>query len=351
MDQNNHGIRKAAVLVTSLDRQTVDLLLDQLEPQEAQRVRQAVIDLGPVDPAERDRIVDEFLRVGPMAPFLGIRSTREESQERKQPPGIELDDRLARKLSVGAVQPSDGEAFGNRPSDGPPFRFLHDAECEKLSRVLSAERPQTISLVLSHLPPEQAGRVLARFAPELQTEVVRRLVTLEETDPAILREVEQALESRFSEHVRMQRRRVAGLSAVAGMLEATEQSVGMQILDNLGRHDQQLAEKLGPPQLEFDDLASADGPTWMAILDAADSEVMTLALVGAPPELVRRILRQLPEYQSQALRHRLDHLQPTRLSDMEEARQEIADLARRLVISGRIKLPRSSYPLPTAAAA
>ena len=67
----------------------------------------------------------------------------------------------------------------------------------------------------------------------MQAEVVRRLVDLEETAPEILREVEEALQSRLSQQVQMQRRRVAGLAAVAGILQAADGRTGMEILDNL----------------------------------------------------------------------------------------------------------------------
>ena len=85
---------------------------------------------------------------------------------------------------------------------GHPFRFLQETEAEKLVRVLGSERPQTIALVLSHLSPVRAGAVLARLPENVQVDVIHRLVDLEETDPEILREVEEALRSRLSQQVR-----------------------------------------------------------------------------------------------------------------------------------------------------
>ena len=142
---------------------------------------------------------------------------------------------------------------------GRVSRFaLREAEADKLARVLAGELPQTIALVLSHLPPQQAGAVLARLQPALQTDVVHRLVDLEETDPEILRAVEETLEARLSKQVQMQRRRVAGLAAVAGILQASDGRASMQILDNLTAHDRQLAERLTPRPLAFEDLVDAD---------------------------------------------------------------------------------------------
>jgi flagellar motor switch protein FliG len=49
-------------------------------------------------------------------------------------------------------------------------------------------------------------------------------------------------------------------------------------------------------------------------------------------------LQRLPAAEAEAFRHHLDHLGPTRLSDVEESRRRIEDLARRLVVERRISL-------------
>jgi len=320
------GIRKAAILVASLDRQTADCVLDRMDPAQAARVRRAILDLDPIDPAERRRVVDEFFRMRPRMPA-------------ESPPGIELDGRLAQALACGRPATARGEGDEDESADASHFGFLRDAETEKLARWLGAERPQTIALVLSHLAPRQAGDVLARFAPALQVDVIRRLVDLEETDPEILGEVERALRARFSDEMLMRRRRVAGLAAVAGILKASDRRVGVGILDNLGRHDRQLAERLSPEPFDFDDLARLDGDALAAILQEAGPQRTMLALVGAPPRLVERFLHGLSESEARLVRQRLTHVGPTRLSDVDGARRQMAELARRLALQGRVALP------------
>jgi flagellar motor switch protein FliG len=325
--------------VTSLDRATADLVLDQMDAEQARQVRQAIMDLTSIDPQEQREIVAEFRRC--RAPSRGVPSTREPL------PGVEIDGELAKKFVPPSLDRPKKAATGGRaaPEDAepapssPPFRFLREAEADRLARVLAAERPQTIALVLSHMPPQRAGNVLARLSAALQVDVIRRLVDLEETDPQILREVERGLQSRLSEQVRMQRRRVAGLSAVAGILEACDQQVGTGILENLSRHDRQLAERLHPGGLEFTDLVEADDESLGVTLRAADGELIQLALVGAPPEWIDRFLGLIPGVRARQIRRDLDHLGPTRLSDVEEARQRLAALARHLAAQRRIRLP------------
>lgn len=320
MNALKHGLRKAAILVASLDTPAADALLDQLTAEQAQRVRDLVMELDPIDPAEQRQVIDEFFRVGPLMPVNSL-------------PGIELDGELARRLvDRSRGLPGEGRLAGT-PSGGAqgrPFQFLQETEAEKLARVLAGERPQTIALVLSHLSPGRAGAVLARLPPALQVEVIHRLVDLEETDPQILREVEEALQSRLSEPVELQRRRVAGLHAVAGILQASDGRVSTQILDNLAVHDRSLAERLGPRPLEFDSLVDMDDDMLAEVFAEAGHELAVPALLGASPELVQRVLGVLPLAEAGNLREQLDHPGPIRLRDVEEARREVARLAQRM---------------------
>jgi flagellar motor switch protein FliG len=320
MNPLNDGLRKAAILVASLDTPAADALLDQLTDEQARQVRDLVIEMGEIDRREQQRVIEEFRRVEPLAQVKGLA-------------GIELDGELARRL----VEHSDGRRDDAQASSGPersgrPFQFLQETEAEKLARILAGERAQTIALVLSHLPPGRAGAVLACLHAGLQVEVVRRLVDLEETDPQILRAVEEALQSRLSEKVPLERRRVAGFQAVLGILEASDDGVGTKILNNLATHDRLLAERLGPRTwpLDFDNLIDLDDEVLNDVFTRAGRELAVPALLGASPELVERVLGLLPYDAAETMREQLDHPGPIRLRDVEEARREVARIAERM---------------------
>jgi flagellar motor switch protein FliG len=333
MNAGTQGIRKAAILVTAMERAAADRLLEQMSPDQAQSVRDAVIELGDVDPAERRRVIDEFLRKGPRVP-------------KGCPAGIELDGPLAQGLAApGASPPSLERAVKSSEADSradTPFGCLREVEAQELAQILSNERPQMITLVLSHMAPQRAGSVLIRLAPTLQAEVVRRLVDLEEADPEVLREVEEVLESRLSQQVRIERPRAAGLSAVAGIVEAAGCQSGAQIMDNLATHDPDLAERLGPEPVRFGELTLVDDSSLAAILAAAQPATVFLALIGAPEPLLAKILRHFSATEAAEMRYRLENIGPTRLSDVEEARRLIEELAWRLAATQRIRLPRQS---------
>jgi flagellar motor switch protein FliG len=290
MDTDRTHLRKAAVLIASLDQPTADALLEQLEPGQAEVVRRMVAALDEIDPAEQEAVIGQFL-------------------------GKEL----AAKPQAAA-------------RSGPPFRFLHEARCEQLLPFLEHEHPQTVAVVISHLPPDRAAQLIYALPPALQADVLRRLVDLEETDPEILREVEQGLEERIARHVQSQRRRVAGLSALVNILEAADPRLQQTLRNNLTHHAPQLAQLL-PERSSlgtFDDLDRFDDATLARLLEAAGAQTTTLALAGAREPLVGRVLSLLPAEEAESLKLAWSQMGPTPLSDLEDAQEELLELARQV---------------------
>jgi flagellar motor switch protein FliG len=339
------GIRKAAILVTSLDAEVADAILRQLPAEQAMQVQEAAAMLGEIDADERQRIIDEFLRIGPMVPDqspAGIdldashTATRNLS-ERRNDPDADRHSRYGRTTERdGRESPlplAHADYSADEIAEGPPFQFLQEADDDKLSDLLQSERPQTVALVLSHLPNGRAGGVLSHFPPHLQVEILRRLADLEETDPVVLREVERALETRLSKQFAMQRRRIAGLDAIVGILDACDNKTSGRILENLAACDRSLAEKLGLQSITFDDLASLDGDLLVSVFKTVDPVLAQTALIGAVPALVERVLATLSPREAKRIRKQLNHPGPLRLSDVEDARQQIAGVAQRILNS------------------
>lgn len=322
MAMSHHNVRKAAILLASLDAEHAESLLRKMSPAQAHTLRQAVECLGEFDAAEQGDVIEEFFRVGPLMPEADAA-------------GIELDAPWPQVLAFG---PSEHNLAAQAADSTTPFRFLHEAPPHKLVPFLEREHPQTVAVVVSHLPADRAAEILAHLPGELQIEVARRLVDLEETDPEILREVERGLESWLCAQVRGDRRHTAGVTALANILSAADPQARQHILSNLARHDRALADKLeapAAPPLSFADLECMDSASLAVVLHHAETELLVLALAGARQEFSDRAADLLGGQGTQ-LRHALRHLGPTRLSDVEEAQRQLAYLARQLEQRGEI---------------
>ncbi len=103
-----------------------------------------------------------------------------------------------------------------------------------------------------------------------------------------------------------------------------------RILDNLAAEDQPLAQRLGRRVIGFEDLVRCDDATLRAALAAAGPEVVQAALLGAAPKVLDRLLSCLPAKEAKSLRKKLTRPEPIRLSEVEDARQQIAAVAQQL---------------------
>jgi flagellar motor switch protein FliG len=315
------AIRKAAVLIASLDRETADGLLERMPAGYAERIRRAVLALGEIHPAEQTAVMRELATAEPSSTPPSQRS-----------PGVEL------QLSAFGAQSIRADAARDATAGGPHFRLLRAASGDKLRPLLEGEHPQTIALVVSHLPAEQAAEMLASLGGSLQVEVVRRLVNLQEANPEVLLEVERGLESRILEQAMDERRQTAGVASVAGILAAASPRTKRGILANLSLHDRQLAGRLVDREFRFADLEQLSRDALAAVMEAAGVQLAVLALAGAATALHQRLLAAVPADTAAQLTAALDRLGPTRLSDVEEAQEEMARLARQLEAAGHIDL-------------
>jgi flagellar motor switch protein FliG len=335
------SLRKAAILLSCLDEAEARAMLRQMTPAQRETLRTAERRLGRVAEQEQLAVMEEFFRIGP------IRDVPTDT-------GIELDGNLARELEWPAPQSGSAQtkpAYSQAESrPAVPMRTLHSARGRDLAAAVAAEHPQTIAAMVSHLRPEQAAELLAELPGTLQADVARRLVNLEELHPDVLADIERGIESFLAANRSFQHSRTAGIAALDSILARADQATRNKILSNLDSHDRQLARQIrtstgnGEPRrvtaglvLTFSRLMSLDDDALTKVLHAVETEVMVLALVGASEELVARVLRQLPFEESRTLRYALEHLGPTRLSDLEEAQQRVAEHAQHLLDSGEIE--------------
>lgn len=350
MSQLSPALRKAAILIHSLDNASADALLDQMSEDDARKVRDAIMELSDIDASEQERIIADFMGGGKPA--------SDENQ------GVEF------SLSAKAATVADATP------GAAPFAFLHEALPEVIAKYLLREHPQTIAVVLAHLPPHRAAALALLLPPELQADVLLRVSDIDNMDREIIREVERGLEAVLQHELRATRSRGAGVAALQAIVNAAGTS-GQTLMRSVADLDRQLAKSLGhveaaptretprtftpppttvrrrvpsvqppsevrhEPELEFQQLSALDDRAWAKLLRATDSRVALLALAGASPELVERLLAQMQPRDARLLERKMEQLGAVRLREIELAQQQMARIAGQLVSQGEIRLPRS----------
>lgn len=385
-------LRKAAVLIATLDTRSADALLDKMPPESASLVRQMIMDLDDISPDEQNAVIREFMRAGGQATQI-------------EEDGVEL--------SLGSSRDDRAEEFPSPAGvsiepTARPFAFLREVRASALVRHLERQHPQLIAVVTAHLPPPQAAELVKQLPPRTQADVLRRVAELDLADQEVLADLERELERLLADELRANRNRQAGLATLTTILDAAGEGK-RELWHNLSQHHQDLAARIPEradlkrgttravpvadsegtstparpatrssdfspprakpsvqspvsasarrdnaasgamssgvmpengeprgPQLAFEQLVALKDEDWAELIREAEPAVVLLALTGASEAMLQRVTRRLPRREAQALRTRLQQTGPLRLSDIEHAQQRLAQLAGRLIARGKI---------------
>jgi len=316
------GIRKAAVVLLSLEKALAAEVMAQLRKEEVEALTMEIAKLDDVTREEQDGAIEEFYNLG-MARVHIERGGMDYAHD--------LLEQSLGKDKAGAILDSVKQSLSS-----VPFGFLHKAGPENLLTFVVEEHPQTIALILSHLPPGLAAQVLSGLPSTKQLEVVRRVATMEQTSPEVVRDVEKSLESRMTSTFNQQLEKAGGVSSVAQMLNVTDRMTNKAILESLEQESPELVDQIRRLMFVFDDLMKLDDKSIQALLKEVDNAQWALALKGASEELKAKIMGNLSQRASAMLQEEIQYLGPVRVSDVEAAQQQIVDTVRRLEDSGEI---------------
>jgi len=317
----NPGIRKAAVLLMSLPEQHASVLLGQLDAKQIESVSIEIARSRGVSGDEQEAVIRDFANANPNA--LTSRSG-----------GLEV----AKTLVEQALGKKASTTLENvrQSIEALPFGFLQKADSQNLLTFLIDEHPQTIALILSHLSPQQAAEVISGLPVERQLSVVRRVATMDQTSPDIIRDVEKGLERRMAALTNQQYDILDGVQAVAEILNVIDRSTERNLLDNLSQEDPDLVDDIRRLMFVFDDIAKLSDRDIQSLLKNVEASQWATALKGASEDLREKILSNMSKRASELLLEEMEYLGAVKVSNVEQMQQTIVDIVRTLEDSGEI---------------
>ena len=237
------GIRKAAVLLMTLDEELSKELIKSLDQDEIDAIAQEVSKL---------RTIREDL----------IRNVHDEFIHRLEKKHLQISDCQGKfkdlvKKSLGDVKAE--EVLGNLSQKrGMPGEFLRTCDPKMVANVLRAEHPQTIALALSVLGTKKASEAI-RFIPDrVQGEVVIRMANLDKVDKKFLEEIENELRIQLESVGMVEGERLGGVDMVANILNQMDKTFEDDIMGKIEESNPDLAERIRQLMFTFEDLLKLD---------------------------------------------------------------------------------------------
>ncbi|GAV22560.1 flagellar motor switch protein FliG [Carboxydothermus pertinax] len=177
------NINKIAKLLIALGPEhSAKILAKHFTEEEIEKISMAVATIGQISPEERQKVVEEFLELYRAQEFITTGGVSYAKEMLEKALGPQKANEIIKKLiNITAKM---------------PFQMLRKADAKQLVNFIQNEHPQTIALVLSYLLPEQAAMILSSMPEEMQSDIIKRIATMERTSPEVIHEIEAILEKK-----------------------------------------------------------------------------------------------------------------------------------------------------------
>ena len=317
-------MQKVAILFIALGQETCGEVMKFLSDFEIEEITQAVANLKSVSVETQDKVLDEFeqlLLAGEWVSSGGLDFARGALERAVGPrKAQEILDRVQSTVSSG-------------------FYMLKNVAPEQVAPFISHEHPQPIALLLSQLDAAQAAGIMAQLPERQQADVAYRIATMENITPAVLKEIEEALEASLRD-ILGGNQDVGGPGVVADILNLTGSSVEKNVLDQMDAQDPEVAEAVRNLMFTFADINKLTDRELQILLREVDQKDLVIALKAAEDELKDKILGNMSERVRTFISEEMAFLGPMRLSEVEEVQLRIVQQVRQLEEQGQVTIVR-----------
>jgi flagellar motor switch protein FliG len=316
------GIQKAAILLMSLPEDDAAAILGRLDPRQVEAVSVQIARSESISVEEQNTVIQEFAQANPGAVTNAG--------------GLAL----AKNLVERAMGKNAGSTIDSvkQQIQAVPFGFLQKVDSQNLVTFISEEHPQTIALILSHVHPNQAAEIIKNLPGERQLSVIRRVATMGQTNPEIIKEVEEGLASRMAVLMNQSFEKAGGVPKVAQILNVTDRATERALMDSLSQEDPELVEEIRRLMFVFDDIGKLGDKEIQTLLKNVETAQWAMALKGASDNLKQKIFANLSTRAADMLREEMEFLGAVKLSSVEQVQQQIVDIVRKLEDAGQITI-------------
>jgi flagellar motor switch protein FliG len=321
------GRQKAAIFLVTIGSEISAEIFKYLREDEIETLTFEIARLETIDAEQKDAILQEFQELMMANQFIstgGIDFARELLEKSLgSQKAIDIINRLTSSLQVR------------------PFDFIRRTDPTHLLNFIQQEHPQTIALILAYLEPAKASIILQNLPNEVQSDVARRIATMDRTSPEVLREVERVLEKKLSSLSSEDYSAAGGVDSIVEILNLVDRASEKQIIEQLEDEDPELAEEIKKRMFVFEDIVMLDDRSIQKVMREVDSQELAKALKSVDTEVQDKIFRNMSKRAAGMLKEDMEYMGPVRLKDVEEAQQKIVSIIRHLEDTGEIVIARA----------
>jgi len=321
------GRQKVAIFLISLGGEISAKVMEQLREDEVEKIVFEIARIETIESELKDAVLQEFQELMMAQNFIttgGIDYARDVLEKTfGGQKATEVINRLTTSLQVR------------------PFDFIRRTDPGHLLNFIQQEHPQTIALILAYLEPNKASQILQNLPDEIQSDVARRIATMDRTSPDVLREVERVLEKKLSTISSEDYTAAGGVDNIVEILNLVDRQSERTIIEALEDEDPDLAEEIKKKMFIFEDIVMLDDRAIGIVLREVNTDELAKALKQVDVEVQDKIFKNMSKRAGSMLKEEMEFMGPIRVKDVEEAQQKIVSIIRRLEEKGEIVIARS----------
>lgn len=233
---------------------------------------------------------------------------------------------------------SEEETSGEQPGDLSDAAYIAQFPEEQLAGALEEETPRCIALLMSAMEGQKAGRVVNLLEEDVREAVLERVVANETVPPEIAEQVIGGFREKLE--------RIGGGAGaaseegrtreLAGLIGALDQETQEAVLARIAEQDPEMAQEIERLIFGFDDLLKVSDRSMQELLRNVEVVHIALALKGADPEMQEHFAGNLSQRQLDRVEEEREMAGRVPLSEVESAREEIMQMARRMYREGQL---------------
>ncbi len=318
--------QKAAILCISLGPEYSAKIFRHLSDDEIEKITLEIASQHSVDQEQQQQVISEFYQMMMVKNYLSTGGLEYAQDVLEKALGAEKAANIINRLTTSLQV--------------KPFDFLRKTDPSQLLNFIQNEHPQTIALVMAYLDSQQAAMLLSSLPPDRQSEVAKRVATMDRTSPEVIREVERVLERKLSTVVNQDFTTAGGIKAIVDVLNLVDRNTEKTILDTLEVENPELTEEIKKLMFVFEDIVMIGDRDLQLVLREVDNKDLSLALKGTNEDVASKIYKNMSTRAAEMLKEEIEFMGPVKLRDVEEAQQKIVGVIRRLEDKGLIQVSR-----------
>ncbi len=321
-----NGKQKAAILLITLGPEISSNIMKGLKEDEIEKLTLEIANQRKVPQELKDQIISDFYEICLARDYISSGGLDYAKEVLEKALGAEkavnIINRLTSSLQIR------------------PFDCIRNTDPTQLLNFIQNEHPQTLALIMAYLQPEKASIILSSLPPEIQSDVVKRIATMDRTSPDVIRDVERILERKLSSMVTQDFTTAGGIDTVVELINRVDRSTERTIIENLEVQDPELSEEIKKRMFVFEDIILLDDRSLQMVLREIETKDLSLALKGVSDEVTNKVYKNMSKRAADMLKEEIDFMGPVRIRDVEEAQQKVVNVIRRLEDNGDIVISR-----------